>query len=182
MVVSTGVGGGLVLDGRLYPGPTGNAGHIGHISVAMDGDPCPCGSRGCLEVYASGPSITTWATRNGWRPPHGEAASAAAVATAANDGDEIALAAFRRAGRALAAAIAATAALVEIRLVVIGGGVAQSGSALFTPLREQLADYATLAFTRDVEIRAARLGTEAGLVGAAALALARRSASPLASA
>ncbi|WP_434975603.1 ROK family protein, partial [Streptomyces mesophilus] len=57
MVVSTGVGGGLVLDGRLHPGPTGNAGHIGHISVELDGELCPCGSRGCVEIIASGTSI-----------------------------------------------------------------------------------------------------------------------------
>ncbi|MER7175913.1 ROK family protein, partial [Streptomyces mesophilus] len=57
MVVSTGVGGGLVLGGKLHPGPTGNAGHIGHISVDLDGDPCPCGARGCVERIASGPNI-----------------------------------------------------------------------------------------------------------------------------
>ncbi|MHC5904005.1 ROK family protein, partial [Streptomyces sp. S6] len=68
MVVSTGVGGGLVLNGRLHPGPTGNAGHIGHISVDLDGDPCPCGARGCVERIASGPNIARRALDNGWRP------------------------------------------------------------------------------------------------------------------
>ncbi|MYR63288.1 ROK family protein, partial [Streptomyces sp. SID625] len=68
MVVSTGVGGGLVLGGRLHPGPTGNAGHIGHISVDLDGDLCPCGSRGCVERIASGPNIARRAVENGWRP------------------------------------------------------------------------------------------------------------------
>ncbi len=83
MVVSTGVGGGLVLGGRLHPGPTGNAGHIGHISVDLDGDPCPCGARGCVERIASGPNIARRALDNGWRPgPDGDT-SAAAVAAAA---------------------------------------------------------------------------------------------------
>lgn len=83
MVVSTGVGGGLVLNGRLHPGPTGNAGHIGHISVDLDGDPCPCGARGCVERIASGPNIARRALADGWRPgPDGDA-SAAAVAAAA---------------------------------------------------------------------------------------------------
>ncbi|MGC3003654.1 ROK family protein, partial [Streptomyces sp. G35A] len=68
MVVSTGVGGGLVLGGRVHPGPTGNAGHIGHISVDLEGDPCPCGSRGCVERIASGPNIARRALVNGWRP------------------------------------------------------------------------------------------------------------------
>lgn len=67
MVVSTGVGGGLVLNGRLHPGPTGNAGHIGHISVDVDGDPCPCGSRGCVERIASGPNIARRALAHGWQ-------------------------------------------------------------------------------------------------------------------
>ncbi|MQL66688.1 ROK family protein, partial [Streptomyces vinaceus] len=77
MVVSTGVGGGLVLGGRLHPGPTGNAGHIGHISVDLDGDPCPCGARGCVERIASGPNIARRALENGWRPgPDGDTSAA----------------------------------------------------------------------------------------------------------
>ncbi|MHC0434264.1 ROK family protein, partial [Streptomyces sp. O3] len=71
LVVSTGVGGGLVLDGGLYAGPTGNAGHIGHISVDLDGAPCPCGSRGCVEGIASGPAIARRALAGGWRPEPG---------------------------------------------------------------------------------------------------------------
>ncbi|MER0244801.1 ROK family protein, partial [Streptomyces sp. HSW2009] len=67
MVVSTGVGGGLIINGRPYPGPTGNAGHIGHISVELDGDACPCGSRGCVERIASGPNIALRAVAGGWR-------------------------------------------------------------------------------------------------------------------
>ncbi|MEU0634370.1 ROK family protein, partial [Streptomyces sp. NPDC005989] len=67
MVVSTGVGGGLVLGGKLHPGPTGNAGHIGHVCVDLDGDPCPCGSRGCVERIASGPNIARRAREAGWR-------------------------------------------------------------------------------------------------------------------
>ncbi|MYV43358.1 ROK family protein, partial [Streptomyces sp. SID1328] len=65
MVVSTGVCGGLVLGGRLHPGPTGNAGHIGHISVDLDGEPCPCGARGCVEGLASGPNIARRALADG---------------------------------------------------------------------------------------------------------------------
>jgi len=169
MVVSTGVGGGLVIDGAPYPGPTGNAGHIGHISVDLDGDPCPCGSRGCVEILASGTAIARHALRNGWQPV-GEDSSAVAVAEAARAGDPVALAAFARSAQALAAAIAATATLVELDLVVIGGGVAASGELLFAPLRRALQDYATLPFVRGLEVRPAELGTDAGLVGAAAAA------------
>ncbi|WEB43782.1 ROK family protein [Streptomyces yunnanensis] len=173
MVVSTGVGGGLVLDGRLHPGPSGNAGHIGHISVDLDGDPCPCGARGCVERIASGPNIARRALANGWRPgPDGDA-SAAAVAAAARAGDPVALRSFERAGQALAAGIAATATLVEIDIAVIGGGVAGAGDVLFDPLRTALRDYATLSFVSGLTVVPAQMGTDAGVVGAAAAAAQR---------
>ncbi|WTB92240.1 ROK family protein [Streptomyces cellulosae] len=171
MVVSTGVGGGLVLGGRLHPGPTGNAGHIGHISVDLDGDPCPCGARGCVERIASGPNIARRALENGWRPgPDGDT-SAAAVAAAARAGEPVAVASFERAARALAAGIAATATLVEIDIAVIGGGVGKAGEVLFAPLRKALTEYATLSFVRRLTVVPAQTGTDAGLVGAAAAAL-----------
>jgi glucokinase len=168
MVVSTGVGGGLVLGGRLYPGPSGNAGHIGHLSVDLDGDPCPCGSRGCVERLASGPHLTRYALDGGWRPPPGTEPDARAVAASARAGDPVATAAYARAGRALAAGIAATAALVEIEAAVVGGGVACAGEVLLAPLRRALAGYATLSFTRDLTVVPALTGTDAGLIGAAA--------------
>ncbi|MFF4054672.1 ROK family protein [Streptomyces sp. NPDC001668] len=174
MVVSTGVGGGLVLNGQLHAGPTGNAGHIGHISVELDGDPCPCGARGCVERIASGPNIARRALDNGWRPgPDGDT-SAAAVADAARRGDPVAVASFARAAQALAAGIAATATLVEIDIAVIGGGVGKAGDVLFEPLRKALGDYATLSFVQRLTIVPAQMGTDAGLVGAAAAALAKR--------
>ncbi|MET7650987.1 MULTISPECIES: ROK family protein [unclassified Streptomyces] len=171
MVVSTGVGGGLVLGGRLHPGPTGNAGHIGHISVELDGDPCACGGRGCVERIASGPHIARRALENGWLPgPDGDT-SAAAVAAAARAGDPVAVASFERAAQALAAGIAATATLVEIDIAVIGGGVGKAGEVLFAPLRRALRDYATLSFVQRLTVTPAQMGTDAGLVGAAAAAL-----------
>ncbi|MGY1434008.1 ROK family protein [Streptomyces reniochalinae] len=168
MVVSTGVGGGLILDGALHPGPTGNAGHIGHISVDVDGELCPCGSHGCVETIASGTNIARHALTSGWQPGPDQDATAAGVAAAARAGDAAARAAYDRAARALAAAIAATATLVEIEIAVIGGGVAHAGDVLFTPLRQELQRYATLPYVRGLEIAPATTGTDAGLVGAAA--------------
>ncbi|MFJ2439489.1 ROK family protein [Streptomyces sp. NPDC087658] len=171
MVVSTGVGGGLVLNGKLHSGPTGNAGHIGHICVDLDGDPCACGARGCVERIASGPNIARRALEDGWLPgPDGDA-SAAAVAAAARAGHPVALASFERAAQALAAGIAATATLVEIGIVVIGGGVGNAGEVLFAPLRRSLRDYATLSYVQGLTVAPAVMGTDAGLVGAAAAAL-----------
>ncbi|MDX3374513.1 ROK family protein [Streptomyces sp. ME02-6991-2A] len=174
LVVSTGVGGGLVLGGTLHPGPSGNAGHIGHISVDLDGDLCPCGARGCVERIASGPNIARRALDGGWLPgPDGDT-TAAAVAAAARAGDPVALASYERAAQALAAGIAATATLVEIDIAVIGGGVAGAGEVLFAPLRRSLRDYATLSFVRGLTVAPAVMGTDAGLVGAAAAAIALR--------
>ncbi|MFS0691452.1 ROK family protein [Streptomyces nitrosporeus] len=172
LVVSTGVGGGLVLGGKLHAGPTGNAGHIGHISVDLDGDLCPCGARGCVERLASGPNIARRAVDGGWRPAPGEDATAAAVAAAARAGDPVAIASYERAAQALAAGIAATATLTEIDIAVIGGGVAGAGDVLFAPLRRSLRAYATLSFVRRLTVAPALMGNDAGLVGAAVAAAA----------
>ncbi|MER7700419.1 ROK family protein [Streptomyces sp. NPDC096095] len=168
MVVSTGVGGGLILDGRLHAGRSGNAGHIGHVCVDQNGPLCPCGARGCVEGFASGTAIAAHALASGWTPLDGEAPTAAAVDRAARCGDERALAAYDRAGKALAAAVAATIALVELDLVVIGGGVSQAGETLFGPLRRRMDEYAVLDFARDVPIVPAGLALDSGLIGAAA--------------
>jgi glucokinase len=168
MVVSTGVGGGLVLDGSPYDGRTGNAGHVGHVVVEPDGRRCSCGGRGCVETVASGPSMARWARDHGWSAPPG--AGAKELAEAAASGDTLGLAAFRRSGTALAAIIASVAAVCDLDLVVIGGGVAKSGDLLFGPLRAALSDYAGLSFVSAVRVVPAELGSEAGLVGAARLA------------
>ncbi|MEU2575093.1 ROK family protein [Streptomyces anulatus] len=172
MVVSTGVGGGLVLGGKVHAGRSGNAGHIGHITVDHEGPRCVCGAPGCVESLASGTAIAAHARALGWTAGPGVSSNAAAVAAAARGGDERALSAYRRSARALAAAIAATAALVELERVVIGGGVAQAGDVLFSPLRRYMNDYAVLDFTRGISVVPAGLALDAGLVGAAATAAA----------
>lgn len=164
MVVSTGIGGGLVLDGAPYDGRTGNAGHVGHVVADVDGELCVCGGHGCVETIASGPRMTRWAQQQGWT-----GADAKELAAAAEAGDAVALAAFRRSTTALAAVIASTAALCDLDLVVIGGGVAKAGEVLFGPLRAALTRYAGLTFIRDLRVVPAALGGDAGLVGAAAL-------------
>jgi glucokinase len=170
IVVSTGVGGGLVLDGTVHQGPTGNAGHIGHIVVSLDGPDCTCGGRGCVEALASGPAMAAWALANGWRPagePDGRS-----LAEAARAGEPVARQAFARGARALAAGITSAAALVDLDVVVIGGGVAAAGDVLFAPLRAALGEYAVLPFVRRIRVDASPLGRFAGLLGAAALAFA----------
>ncbi|GAT11047.1 ROK family protein [Mycolicibacterium novocastrense] len=167
MVVSTGVGGGLVLDGAPYDGRTGNAGHVGHLVVDPNGAPCTCGGRGCVETIAGGPRMAQWAREHGWVAPAD--ADAKELADAANAGDAVALSAFRRGAAAVGAMIASVGAVCDLDRVVIGGGVAKSGALLFDPVREALASHAGLDFIRGVEVVPAELGGDAGLVGAAAL-------------
>ncbi|MGE0218630.1 ROK family protein [Mycolicibacterium sp.] len=167
MVVSTGIGGGLVLDGAPYPGRTGNAGHVGHVVVKMGGAPCTCGGHGCAETVASGPNLARWARDHGWRAP--AHANAKELAEAARAGDPVALRAFGRGADAVAATIASVGAVCDLDLAVVGGGVAKAGALLFDPLHEALRRYAGLSFLRGLEVVPAELGGDAGLVGAAAL-------------
>ncbi|MBO4272899.1 ROK family protein [Microbispora triticiradicis] len=166
MVVSTGVGGGFVLDGVPYVGPTGNAGHIGHITVDPGGEPCPCGGVGCVETIASGPGMVRWAAANGWT-----GADARALAADARSGHPTAVRAFGRAAGALATAVLTASALVDLDHVVIGGGVAAAGPILFDPLRRAIERNAGLAFLRRLRVEPTSLGRDAGLFGAAALVL-----------
>ncbi len=170
MVVSTGVGGGLVLGGRLVDGASGNAGHIGHVVVDSQGEPCTCGGFGCLEAIASGPAVARWAIDNGWTA-YGTA-TARDVTDDAARGHPVARAALDRAGHALGVAIAGATHLVDLEVVAVGGGLSQAGPLLFDPLEAAFRRHARMRFARDVRVVPAALGQEAGLVGAAALVLA----------
>jgi glucokinase len=168
MVVSTGVGGGLVLDGRLVEGGSGNAGHVGHVVVDPDGPECTCGGRGCLEAIARGPGLVAWAQSEGWRPDQDDATARELAADAAL-GHPVGLAAMRRAGRALGIAIASSTCLCDLEVVSVGGGLSQAGPLLFDRVEEALRAHARLEFAREVIVVPAALGQNAGLVGAAAL-------------
>lgn len=150
MVVSTGVGGGIVLDGRLLDGAGGNAGHIGHLVVVPDGRPCACGSRGCLEAEASGTAI--------------EARTGAPAA-------EAPLEERQRAGRLVGRAVGSIAAVLDLRLALVAGSVALGyGDVFFMAAQQELDRTARIEFARGATIRPAGLGTDGPLVGAAAVA------------
>jgi glucokinase len=169
MVVSTGVGGGLILDGQLIEGASGNAGHIGHVVVdPEDGPVCGCGGRGCLEGIARGPALVAWAQQEGWRPGRLDV-TAKDLADDAALGHQVGRAAMHRAGRALGIAVASATSLCDLEVVSVGGGLSQAGALLFEPLEEALRAHAKLDFTRQVRVVPAALGQSAGLVGAAAL-------------
>jgi glucokinase len=170
--VSTGVGGGLILDNHLINGASGNAGHIGHVVVDPDDGPlCVCGGIGCLEAIARGPALTDWAQEQGWRTGQADV-TGKDLAADATQGHGVARAAMRRAGRALGIAIASATNLCDLEVVAIGGGLSQAGALIFDPLQEALAAHTKLDFAREVRAVPAALGQHAGLVGAAALVMA----------
>ncbi len=164
MVVSTGVGAGLVLGGRVRDGGTGNAGHLGHVVVEPDGPSCTCGGRGCLESIARGPACVAWARERGFTGTDGQTLVAAARA-----GDDVATAALARAGHAIGVALAGATALLDLDVAVIGGGMVAAADLLFRPLQEALAVHARMPFTRRLRVVPAERPGEAGLLGAAAL-------------
>jgi glucokinase len=170
VVVSTGVGGGLILGGRIVDGATGNAGHIGHVVVDPEGPRCGCGGVGCLEAIARGPAVVQHAIDNGWQPDG--PANGRALVAAAHAGSAPALAAIDRAGHAVGIALASAAALLELGRIAVGGGFATgAGDLLFGPMRDAFARHAGMAYVTRCEIVPAELAVDAGLVGAAALVL-----------
>ena len=164
MVVSTGIGGGLILNGAVVAGPTGNAGHIGHVEVGGFDDPCACGGTGCVEAIASGPKTTAWARRQGWTGSSGEELALSYAA-----GDEIAVAAVRRSGRAIGQAIASATALIDLELVAIGGGFSQVTPDLFGFIREAIAQRSQFGFVTKVRVVPSALSGDGPIIGAAAL-------------
>ncbi|MHB8669307.1 MAG: ROK family protein [Acidimicrobiales bacterium] len=149
MVVSTGIGGGVVVDGRLLDGSSGNAGHVGHVIVVPSGRPCACGASGCLEAEASGPSIAAITGR----PP--EEAGPETVA---------------RTGRLVGRAVAAVANVCDLRLCVVGGSVALGfGPPFFAAAQGELDSDARLEFSRGARIVPLGLGADGPLLGAAAV-------------
>jgi len=165
IVVSTGVGGGFVLDGKPVDGPTRNAGHIGHVVVDADGPECVCGGRGCVEAIARGPAVVAWAQQQGSTATDGQG-----LVAAARNGDAIALAALTRAGRALGVACASAAALFDLDVIAVGGGLAAAGELLLDPALAAFERHAGLEFVRRCRLVPAALGTDAGLVGAGVIA------------
>jgi glucokinase len=166
LTVSTGVGGGVILDGELHRGPSGNGGELGHVTVDWHGRRCRgCGRRGCLEAYCSGTSIAERAQEAGM-----DGASAADVAQAALAGNPVAAELWDETCEALACGIISIANLFEPELVVLGGGVVRTGEQLLGPVRERVAEH---VIGPPLRIVAAASGDAVGVVGAAAVAYER---------
>ena len=182
LTISTGIGGGVITDGRLLLGRRGLAAELGHVTIDPNGPLCNCGQRGHLEALASGTAIARWAAAElqagaessltGASPITARKVSEAALA-----GDSLALAALTRAGYYIGMAIANYLHTFNPSIVVLGGGVSQSLSIMIDSLRESMTAHALSPhYLEDLTLTTAALGDEAGLIGALALARERQTA------
>lgn len=183
ITVSTGIGGGIIINGKLYFGSSGGAGEIGHMTIDVNGPRCNCGNTGCLETLASGTAIAKEAIR---RISRGEKSSlikmvagkienitAEEVSLAAQDGDSLALEVIAKAASYLGTGMVNLVNIFNPEMIVIGGGVAKIGDLLFEPVRQAVKERAFPLLSQAVRIVPAELGDDAGLFGAAIFAFAQ---------
>ena len=181
ITVSTGIGGGIITDGKLYVGAGGFAGELGHMTIEADGPPCACGSRGCLETLASGTAMAREAQE---RIERGEQSSliqkvggdtgritARDIAVAARRGDLLARQVIARAADYLGIGLANIVNIFNPELIIIGGGVAKMGKLLLAPAVRTMRAMAFPEPTAQVRVVRAQLGDRAGVLGAVAFAL-----------
>jgi len=182
ITLGTGVGSGIVIDGQLVCGAHGVGGELGHMPVVVDGRPCVCGGRGCLEQYASATALCRAAQEGARARPNAarrllglagdvEAVDGRHIVAAARAGDPVALAAFDEVGRWLGVAVAHVVALLDPALVLIGGGLVAAGELILAPASAGYSRHTGMPNLRPTPpLHRARLGANAGVVGAAALA------------
>ena len=175
LTISTGIGAGIILDNKLFIGPGGFGAEIGHITIDHQGPECTCGQKGHIEAIASGPSIVRWVKSQladeslKERFPEGEL-TAKLISNAANNGNELAIAAFDRAGKYIGMTIANLLHIFNVPKIIIGGGVSLAGDLLFEPIRKSVKEHVISdVYLTNLEILPAALGDNSGLMGALVL-------------
>ncbi|MCS6840861.1 MAG: ROK family protein [Roseiflexus sp.] len=186
ITLGAGIGGGIAIDGRLYLGVDGTAGEVGHMTIDPYGPRCGCGNRGCLETFASGPSITAMALRvvaQGMTTQIGALVdydlnkiTPGVIARAAEQGDTIAREILQRAGSCLGIGIANLVTIFSPERIVIGGGVSRLGEWILEPARAEVVARCHLKPLNQVQITLAQLGGDAEVIGAALWAAQRLAA------
>jgi len=166
VMISSGIGAGLIVDGRPYRGRRGMAGEIGHVLVDELGPICRCGNRGCLETYASGPALVELL-----RSSRGGELTVAEMVRLARDGDAGCQRAIGDAGRILGRVVAAVCNVFNPEMVVVGGDLGEAGDLLLDPMREAVDRYAIAPAAADARVVAGELGERAQVLGALALAI-----------
>jgi glucokinase len=183
LTLGTGVGGGLVIDGKLFHGPRYSAAEIGHLVINEDGPRCGCGSRGCVETYVGSGYFVCEVKRRlkkgaqsvlkKW-VKEGREMTPLLAAQAARRGDVFSKKIWQETGAHLGTALAGLLNILNPEKIILGGGIAQNGGLLFRPLRAALNKKAFPIAARSVRVVPAKLGVDAGLIGAAALAFAEQ--------
>lgn len=184
LTLGTGVGGAIIIDGKLYRGAGGLAGEVGHVVLDLNGRPCACGATGCLERYVGIKFIVANALKRLEDRPKGkkslllrladnkpENITPELLSKAAENGDEIAIAVWRDTGHFLGIALAVLVNLLNPECFIIGGGVARAGTVLFQPMRETMEALAMNRVGESTPILQAQLGKDAGIIGAATFAM-----------
>ena len=180
VTLGTGVGGGLILHGEIYRGATGGAGEFGHTIVAMDGWKCGCGRLGCVEAYVGTQGILkrveeklSSGRKSVLADIPAETRTPRHVGEAAAAGDETARMVLEEVGNALGTGLGSVANLLNLERIVVGGGVANAGEWIMEPARKKLRETALKGSARVIRLVRAQLGEDAGIVGAARLAMIR---------
>ncbi len=175
LTISTGIGGGIIIDNKLLSGVAGYAGEVGHMTINPQGPVCSCGKVGHLEAFASGPSIVRWIKSRledeslQEHFPEGDL-TAKQISEAAESGNELAIAAYERAGKYIGLAIADLLHIFNTSLVIIGGGVSRAGDLLFEPIRKSVYESVISdAYLDNLQILPAALGDDSGILGALVL-------------
>ncbi|MEJ2448292.1 MAG: ROK family protein [Anaerolineales bacterium] len=175
LTISTGIGGGIILNDRLFMGASGFAGEIGHITLLHNGPLCSCGQTGHLEAIASGPSIVRWVKSKledeslKEHFPDGDL-TARHISDAAEEGNQLAMAAYERAGKYIGLAVANLLHIFDIPIFIIGGGVSKAGDLLFSPIRQSVEESVISdIYLEGLKILPAALGDDSGIKGALVL-------------
>ncbi len=172
LTLGTGVGGGIVLNGELWRGADGMAGEVGHMIIEADGRQCKCGSRGCLEQYASGTAIRQFAVEARWdRKGHPGDITAQDVYEAAQQGDKVALGIFRKMGHFLGIGLTTLINLLNVEMIVLGGKVSEAWEFFILQTEETVKERAFTVPARRAKIVKSVLGDNGGIMGAAYLAM-----------
>ena len=173
VTLGTGIGGGAVCGGKLLKGFNGNAAEIGHITIDHNGPQCPCGNRGCLELYASATGIVRWTkVRMAIESPETALTespnlTARAIFEAARDGDSFAREMFDRTGTLLGIGLVSAINLLNVEVIALGGGMAEAGDLIFEPVRRTILERGLPGVREKVRVVPVELGEDAALLGAA---------------
>jgi len=180
MTLGTGIGGGIIIDGRLYRGSTYSAGEIGHMSIETNGLLCNCGNYGCIERYVGREGIVSrfnayYIQKQTKSAIHqfldNGAITPKAIARAAKAGDALATLVLHEAGTFLGIALASLVNILNPEIIVIGGGIANAGETLLEPAKNEMLKRAYVVPARSVKVVAAKLRNDAGIIGAASIAV-----------